>query len=71
MRICDKCKNKIKDYLHIDLQVRGECRRQLYDLGMDSTNFEFCSIQCAIDFLIEAKALIKLKPSQFQNYEGD
>jgi len=69
MRMCDKCKEKITDLLSVDVQIRGDCRTQLYDY-IDSTNLEFCSVKCAISFLKEIDSLIKLKPPQFQQY-GD
>jgi len=68
MRLCDKCKKEINKDIKIDVNIRGECRFQFYDLGIDTTFFEFCSIDCAIAFLEEAKSLIKLKPSQRRQY---
>ena len=68
MRLCDKCKKEIKKDLRIEVNIRGECRFQVYDLGIDTTFFEFCSIECAIAFLEEAKTLLKLKPAQRSQY---
>lgn len=68
MRLCDKCKKEISKAVKIEVNIRGECRFQVYDLGIDTTFFEFCSIQCAIVFLEEFKTLIKLKPSQRRQY---
>lgn len=65
MKICDQCHNEIDDNLSIELQLRGEARLQLYDLGFKTTNFEFCSVHCATVFLNEAQSIIKkLKPPQ-------
>ena len=64
MRLCDKCRKEINKNIKIEVNIRGECRFQVYDLGIDTTFFEFCSIECAIAFLEETKSLLKFKPPQ-------
>lgn len=57
MIICDMCKGKIGDN-HIQISVRGEQRMKLYDLGLESTQFDVCSPKCGISLLSQVEVLM-------------
>ena len=61
MLICDQCKEKIDENLKREVALRGDAREQIYDFGLKTTFFDFCSIDCAITFLEELKHLVKPK----------
>ena len=57
MIVCDICKTEIEDN-YIQISLRGYQRMKIYDLGFNSTNFDVCSPNCAIQLLKQIKLII-------------